>query len=673
VALGVAHAEEPETDEDDDADLVLDVTSTRRPTSQGDQTAATRVIDREVIERSGADTAAELLEMVAGVQVFRSFRGAGVRIRGHDPDHVLVLVDGQRMNGRVDGVIDLSRFRTDDIERIEILPGAGSSIWGSDAMGGVIHIVTRRAREGAELRLGASGGGFVSEGTRSPLIGNDQASLGVLDQLDGFTSVSIGRERWTLFGSASALLVDPWTREVGSLGTMGSGFRTFDTNLSASVDLTEVTTLSLNGAYLYRDALGTDASPTGAVVDRLNRTETGNAGLRLAPRPHPRHQLSFLVGTSVFRDQFLEDQRGATSLDRLQLTQDVTVQVQAMDAMDFGDHKPTVGVDALFEDARTDRVTDGQVARGRVGLYALDTWRITAVPRAQIEPSVRLDLDTQFGASVAPRVALRFDPTGIVRIRASAGSGFKAPDFRELYLRFDNPGANYRIEGSTALRPERSVGFNADVEVQPTDTMAVAVSGWHDDIRDLIQAQLLTEATTSAPSLFTYGNVSRARIAGAAAEWTLRTEAWRASLSYTWTHTRDLELDQPLEGRPEHVGAAMLMGRWLRTGLTGTLRGNVVGPRTFGLAGTAPTVVPTTVNVDLRAGLDLEAGVQLHVGVDNLLDAGANAVDPLRPRRVYGGFTSTFGLRRRAVADVSLTGVPDVPDDPDAVAGTDLR
>src|SRR4051812_28984422 len=136
------------------------VTGSRTERSLGEAPVATEVISREEIEESGARDAAELLEDRPGVYLERGFAGAAPELEGLPADYTLILVNGVRVPGRVNGVIDLSRFASENIERIEIVRGAGSALYGSDAIAGVINIITRAASRPLELDGSANVGAF---------------------------------------------------------------------------------------------------------------------------------------------------------------------------------------------------------------------------------------------------------------------------------------------------------------------------------------------------------------------------------------------------------------------------------------------------------------------------------------------------------------------------------
>ena len=138
--------------DDDEPGEVMVVTGSRTARALSESIVTTDVVTQEQILDSGASDASEVLETVPGVVVTRSFRGAGVQMQGLDSQYVLILINGKRMIGRKDGVMDLSRIPAERIERIEIVKGAASALYGSDAIGGVINIITRQPRTRSPAR-----------------------------------------------------------------------------------------------------------------------------------------------------------------------------------------------------------------------------------------------------------------------------------------------------------------------------------------------------------------------------------------------------------------------------------------------------------------------------------------------------------------------------------------
>ncbi len=123
------------------------VTGSRRAQPLAETTTATEVITRDDIKNSGSENIAGLLSHHPGLDVQQSFRGSDVRMQGLSSTYVLILVDGERAIGRIGGAIDLQRFPLEDVERVEIIKGPSSALYGSDALAGVINIITRRGTE----------------------------------------------------------------------------------------------------------------------------------------------------------------------------------------------------------------------------------------------------------------------------------------------------------------------------------------------------------------------------------------------------------------------------------------------------------------------------------------------------------------------------------------------
>ena len=180
-----ANSVDPDTVED-----VIVVTGSRQEELQSKSAVRSTVIDALSIEASGAETLAELLEHYPGIQIDYSYRGGSVKIRGFSSKYVLVLVDGRRQVGDLGGDMDLERFPVSQIERVEIVKGASSGLYGSRALGGVINIITRDAVEEFEADIhlsGAWGAGTEEHWGKPELPAN----------LDLSTRLGVHQETWS--------------------------------------------------------------------------------------------------------------------------------------------------------------------------------------------------------------------------------------------------------------------------------------------------------------------------------------------------------------------------------------------------------------------------------------------------------------------------------------------
>ncbi len=105
------------------------------------------MIDRATIDETGSRSVADVLSRQLGAEIVPTLAGDGIQLQGIDARGILVLVDGQEVIGKIGGSVDLANLLVDDVERIEIVKGAGSAVYGSDALGGVINVLTRTATQ----------------------------------------------------------------------------------------------------------------------------------------------------------------------------------------------------------------------------------------------------------------------------------------------------------------------------------------------------------------------------------------------------------------------------------------------------------------------------------------------------------------------------------------------
>ncbi|MCB9689008.1 MAG: TonB-dependent receptor [Alphaproteobacteria bacterium] len=606
---------------DDDEVEVVVVTGTRTPRRLGDAPVAVEVIDRDAIVASGARDLSELLEQQPGVDVQRGLLGAAVRLRGLEPQHTLLLVDGQRVVGRKDGTVDLSRIPVDQIERVEILKGAASALYGSDAMGGVVQIVTRSAQGPLAADVSARG--------TAPTGGDANAGL-------SWSSGDVGIRLDAGWHGSS-----PWDDDPTDPATTGNALTQGDGAASVDWRAGRDLRLSARGSWSAVDARGVDLGVGGAVLDRRNLTEDGLAQLTADALPDEVTRWKTSVGVSTFRDQYLSDQREAASLDTYQETRELLWQLDSQLDRVMGRHTLTLGAEADHGELRSERLDGGSGRRETGALYVQDEWRMGRQRPFDVVLGLRGDADSWFGGAVVPSVGLRYDPLPRLTLRGSVGSGWRAPSFRELLLSFDNAAVGYRVEGNPDLRPERSTSLAAGVELTASDALALTGNVHTDHLLDLVQIGTLEET----PGLVRYGyvNVGEAVTTGVDVGASLDpSRLWSLDLSGSWLHTRDLTADRPLEGRAALRGT---VGTTVRAGSVGpslTGRAMLVGPRPF-FVGDDTVDAPAYALVDLRLAQRLARGLDLSVGVDNLADVGDASFLPVQPRLVYAGIDADLG------------------------------
>ncbi len=414
------------TDESVQPELNIIVTATRVPTPADEVLAPVVVIDRATIERSNAGDAAELLRFHAGLDVARN-GGPGqptaLFIRGAESNHTLVLVDGIRINPGTIGLPGLQNIPPDMIERIEVVKGPRSALWGSDAIGGVVNIVTRRGSQD----------GWITE-----------AGYGAYDTKRASLNGGFG------LGDSAALDVGlSWMDSDGfptrDTDTIDRGYDNLNANLAlrADVGAAEVTVRHwrTEGTSEYSDFFLTP-------VDQDYVTSTTAAEVRLPVGE---------TGEARFSVNHLEDEiQQNQSPDFLETDRDT---FDAQYDWKWSDVHG-LGVGAMYTRERADSESYGEGFKSdtdAVNVYVQD--RITSGPHLGLLVLGYTDHETagsEFTLNAEYGYAFNEQRT---RVYALAGSGFRAPDATDRYGFGGNP--DLKPETLAQLRSRRQARADA--------------------------------------------------------------------------------------------------------------------------------------------------------------------------------------------------------------------
>ncbi|MEM7156775.1 MAG: TonB-dependent receptor [Myxococcota bacterium] len=620
--VGAAEDDDPEVEDPSTRTIV--VTGTRTERRLSDSPVATQVYDRQEIEDTGGENLAEVLDKTPGVQVSRGIGGVGIRLQGLDPNYTVILVDGQRTTGRINGVLDLSRFPAEQIEQIEIVRGPSSILYGADALAGAINLISRRPRRLHEEEAHFAYGSF---GT-----------------IDATTRAGLSLRRYRGSVGAGFHRTDGWDADPSDLTTTGPESTQYNFFTTHNYDAKGPWSLAGSGSYLRRDGRLIDAQATGAVFDRYNRTEAVQASF--TPRIEGRRsRLTLNTSYSLFRDQFLQDQRGSTELDQSQETYDHLGQVTLQYDQEIRRHVVSTGFDTQLEQLRTQRIDPPDVDRQRYAIFAQDEWTPTLAPKIVVLSGIRLDYDTYFGLYPTPRISTMVVPNERWTLRASYGRGYRAPSFREMFLLFSNPSVGYMVQGNPGLRAETSWSTSISAEYRPWSWAWMSVNVFDNRLQDTIVTDTIDTGDEGGLTLFQYVNIGEATTRGVEAQANV-TILKRLSLdgSYTFLHSYDHASGNPLPGRAGHSGTAGLRYYRPASGTTMRVRSSIFGERTFtgGVdddGETELTTSPAFVTMDLRVGQQVWQYVQLFAGVENILNAGNATDNPIQPRTYYGGLT----------------------------------
>lgn len=481
LALSPAHAAAQQRDTPTELDDVV-VTATRTAVTVDASLAAVEVIDRAQIERSVARSLPELLRARAGLTLVNQ-GGLGkvstAFLRGAESDHVIVLLDGVRVGSSTSGLAALQDIPLELLERIEIVRGPRSSLYGADAIGGVIQLFTRR--DGATGLRPRAKLGMGSDALREASLGLDargaHGGIGIdvgHQSSDGFDACrGIGAPRYAGCGMDAP---DP-DRD---------GYRNTHAALRADLAAGDAMRLDLH-AMRARGHNEYDADPAWGLPDNsrvLQQVVGGNLRLDLGDAA----ALKLTLGRN--RDDS-DNRLGNAFASRFLAIRD-SAGVQA-DIAPAAGQLLSVGVDWLRDRAQvTDPFVPFDAARGNRAAFAQYQARLGA---HDLQASLRHDDNDQFGGHATGAIAWGLGLGRGWRVVASHGAAFKAPSFNELY---------YPFYGNPTLRPETSRSSEFGI-ARRLGALHWALNAYQTRIVDLIGYDT---------TLFAANNIERARIRG---------------------------------------------------------------------------------------------------------------------------------------------------------------
>ena len=553
--------------------------------------AAITVIPAEEIEARQATQVLDLLATVPGATVAQSGAPGSITalfLRGANSNQTLALWNGIPLNAPFDGAFNWAYLPTDGIDRVEVVRGPFSSLYGSQAMGGVVQILSRPA-DGARLRLEGGSHGYGRAGlsaafgggpVRFELFGNARRGDDRFanDDYDG-RDVTARAEWKPLAGLTLGLLARGQSAEVGipfSGLTLSPLRREEDDSRQIALPVAwEKGSFRLEG-LLSRSAIDLAyRDPNDSFT--FSKTETREDRGRLVATFHGAAPWWGAVG-------------GEWS------EQEVS-------------NRSNFGVN--LEGARREN-------RAAFGQLHLDR---TAV---QIDLGVRYDDDELYGSQVSPKAGLVWAVAPSLALRASYGQGFRSPSFVELYFPFS---------GNLGLKPETSESYEAGLDWAAGPWRA-GLSLFRNDQEELIDFDLAT---------FTSINVKRARSRGAEAEASFRRGLATVRVNATYLDAEDLTQGLPLLRRPEWSGNLVATGR--HGAFRGSLVGRYVGrrddvdPVTFGRAEN-----PSYVRFDAAGQWEALSWLAPYARIENLGDRDYAEVlgFPAPGRKLVGGVALTF-------------------------------
>jgi len=619
-AVSNAFAEEKKNSESELQETV--VTANRYETPTGEVGSSVTVITAKEMEQRKKTTVKDMLREVPGLDVVQTGTFGGttsVSMRGAKSDHTLVLLDGIEMNdASISGNgFEFANLTTDNIERIEVLRGPQSTLYGSQAIGGVINIITKRGQGKPKGFLSAEGGSYYTAKERAGVSGGTD-----------LVNYSLGVSRLDTGGYSAASSMLPGNTEK-------DGYQ--NTSVNAKVGVNPHKNLNVDFMLNYQNSR--------VALDQ-------SSGVRDDPNYSQRtEQISFRsqADLSLFND-FWQQKLGVSINDTTRNLRDgydalhptkasysnyhgQTVKLDWQHILNL--HKTntlTVGVDRKEENAKSDSWSAPatyspwpETYASNTGVYMqdqvklFDSWFTTG--------GFRVDDHSQFGTKATYRFTSAYElkKTGTT-FKGSYGTGFKAPSLYQLYA---------PTYGTSSLKAETSTGWDVGVEQSiPVIKTTVGATYFNNSFDNMITYSFTTnkyENTASAKSRGVETFVSVKPIADLTVKG-----------SYTYTYAIDNTTGLPLRYTPKNKFALNTNYSFLDKKANANVGLIYVGTRNSST--TTNSAMKDYVVVNLAASYDVTKNIQLFGRVDNLFDRQYQEVNGWGTTRLaaYGGVKLSF-------------------------------
>ncbi|TAI48130.1 TonB-dependent receptor plug domain-containing protein [Flagellimonas allohymeniacidonis] len=481
------------------------VTATRTVRQLSSLPLPVTLIPQRQLERTGVTRLSEILNEQTGIVMTPDATvggGEGVQIQGIASDYVLVLIDGVPVVGRSSGNLDLSRFAIGNIKQIEVVKGPSSSLFGSEALGGVINIITEKPKS-------EKISGQVSH--RSATFNNQN------------TTVSLSQRKNTLGYSlfVDRLSTDGYDLALGDEGQTINPFYNYTLNGRVFFDASDKLRFFASGRYFLQNF----DVPSGTSEER-----DGNAHLRIDHKVSKKSQFEyeFYYTNYVTNEQAIDPINDEILLDNNFDQKLFRPEIRFHHS--FSHHNVlTLGGGYNFETLNRSLFAEQVTFDSQ---YAFVQYDFKPLERLNVIVGARFDDHSEYNSQLSPKLSYRYDFNANWALKGSIGSGFKAPDFRQLYLDFTNAaGGGYSVFGKEVeasgiqrlqesdqianlavdpadlgerLDAESSVGYNLGVGYKKGKLKA-DLNFFRNDFQNLIDVRILA-SKTNGQNVFGYIN-----------------------------------------------------------------------------------------------------------------------------------------------------------------------
>lgn len=508
------------------------VTATRNERTMGALPMPVTLVPKLQIKSMGSLRLNDVLTEQTGLVVVPQVNGQGngIQLQGFNPDYTLILIDGEPLIGRYTGSLELSRITVGNIKQIEIVKGPSSSLYGSDALAGVINIITDRPTT-------TRGTYYTRYGTNNTV------------DMSGDYGTTIGKLGVYVFANRYSTAGYDLSPE--NFGNTVSPFRNYTGNIKLTYKITPKTDLSLSGRYFdekqdFNFAVTTPSSQE-ILTSGSGTTRDWNINPVLVHRFSNRLKMTGRFYATQYQTATRLNNEVTDTLYYKDDFRQSFMRPEVNAEYYFNDNNIlTVGAGQTMESVQTSRYGD-EVQRKQQTRYAFFQEEWKPAPHLSVIAGGRFDYNTIYGSQFSPKLSTRYELNNRIVLKGSFGIGFKAPDFRQLYFNFNNSaGGGYSVLGTEVvgerlallegqgqiktylfdpsligkLQAERSASFNFGARILLPASVVADVNLFYNSIDNLIESQAVA-ITSANQTIYSYRNIRRAFTEGVETNFTM--------------------------------------------------------------------------------------------------------------------------------------------------------
>lgn len=502
-------------------------TSTRTSNYLKNAPVSTYVINSEELESIGATDVSKALEWIGGLSINQSQYVTDLEVQGLSGKQVLVLIDGIKLIGKFNEKFDLSQIPSSGIERIEIVKGASSAIYGSEAMGGVVNIITKSPKDIFSFSVKSDYGSY----------GRWNSNLNAYLPFNSWKSnINLTYRRF-----------DGYDMDKSTIWQDGSQYDKYDALIKIEGPLFSFAKLELS-ANLFKEDLSIIRNE---IFKNYTYNKRNNFSIRVSKEINEISKINFNTEYSNYSHVMDEKVLSSGYMITGQETKNSLYRNELLYNTTLNSHQLLFGYNYEHEKNSSDRISGGEKSTDLHSLFGQDEYKFNDVISFVL--GLRYDNHSNYGGQLSPKFAFLHSPFPNLRVRLNYGSGFRAPSFKELFMDYYNEGVGYRVFGNPNLKPEISNSYSFNIEYWSNDDWQLKTTLFYNSVKDMIEYSFVEYKD----HITTYKaqNVQKVKTWGCEFEFKISLfDFVEQYFTYNYTDTKDELLNRELSFRSKHRG-----------------------------------------------------------------------------------------------------------------------